>query len=158
MEIIVVFIARYLYIVSLAVAAIYFFWQPRHVQKSMAMCGVSVATLAFVLSRIAAHIWYDPRPFVAGHFMPLVAHVADNGFPSDHALLAGTVAAALWFQNKKISGLLWAATLLIGWARVYVGVHHVADIAGSIAIILVSMVAYYAFNARRTAGRLPENV
>ncbi|MCL4400228.1 phosphatase PAP2 family protein [Patescibacteria group bacterium] len=142
MDSIIVFTAQYLYLFVLAVATIFFLVQPRKIQKNMVVCGIAVAPLAYVISRIAAFFYYDPRPFVVWHFVPLIAHVADNGFPSDHVLLTGAVAAIVWFYNKKLSGALWFLVILIGTARVLAGVHHVADIAGSIAIVLLATAVY----------------
>lgn len=143
MDVLATFIAQYLYLFSIAAAATYFLLRARPVQKSMIRCGIIVVLCAYVISRIVAYLYYDPRPFVVGHFVPLIAHAADNGFPSDHVLLTGTIAAALWFYNKKLSGIVWAIAFLIGWARVYAGVHHAADIVGSIVIVLMSMAIYH---------------
>lgn len=143
MDAMVVFIAQYLYVLVILVGIIFFFLQPRRIQKNMTICAVIIAPLAYVISRIAGFLYYDPRPFVVGHFIPLIAHAADNGFPSDHVLLTGTAAMVIWFYSKKLSGTLWLLALLIGWARVYSGIHHVTDIAGSIVIVLISGLIYY---------------
>lgn len=145
---VVVFIAQYLYLFVLLVAAVYFFTRPKRVMKSMAICGIVVAPLAYVISRLSSLLYYDPRPFVVGHFTPLFSHVADNGFPSDHVLLTGAIATIVWFYNKKLSVVLWLSVLLIGWARVFAGVHHWTDIFGSIAMVIVSGAVYY-FAVRR---------
>ncbi len=137
-----VFVAQYLYLFALLIAAIFFFTQTKAVMKNMAICGVIIAPLAYVVSRISSLFYYDPRPFVVGHFVPLIAHAADNGFPSDHVLLTGAVAMIVWFYNKKLSVVLWALALLIGWARVFVGVHHWTDIIGNIVMVIVSGVVY----------------
>lgn len=139
---VIVLIAQYFYLLVLAVAAIFFLVQPRPVQKSMIGCGLVIAPLAYIISRIAAYFYYDPRPFVVGHFIPLIQHAADNGFPSDHVLLTGAVAAIIWFYNKKLSGVLWFLAFLIGATRVLAGVHHAADIIGSIVIVLFSAFIY----------------
>ncbi len=138
-----VFIAQYLYLFVLLIAAIFFFTRPKAAMKRMAICGVIIAPLAYVISRISSILYYDPRPFVVGHFTPLIAHIADNGFPSDHVLLTGAVAMIVWFYNRKLSVVLWALALLIGWARVYSGIHHWTDIIGSIVIVFVSGAVYY---------------
>lgn len=151
-----VFVAQYFYLLVLLIAAIYFFTRRKQVMKGMAICGVIIAPLAFIISRISSHFYYDPRPFVVGHFVPLFAHAADNGFPSDHVLLTGAVAAIVWFYNKKLSIVLWALALLIGWGRVYAGVHHWTDIIGSIAIVLVSAAVYYFVVPRRRARKALE--
>jgi undecaprenyl-diphosphatase len=143
MDAIVIFVAQYLYVLVILIGIIFFFLQPRKAQKSMAICAVIISPLAYVLSRIAGFLYYDPRPFVVGHFIPLIAHAADNGFPSDHVLLTGAIAMIVWFYNKKLSIVLWVLALLIGWARIYSGIHHTADIAGSIVIVIFSGTAYY---------------
>lgn len=143
MDAIAIFIAQYLYLVVLLIAAVYFFTRPKRVMKRMAICGIIVAPLAFVISRISSLLYYDPRPFIVGHFTPLFAHAADNGFPSDHVLLTGAIAVIVWFYNKKLSAALWALVLLIGWARVFAGVHHWTDIFGSVAMVIVAGAVYY---------------
>ncbi|HUX36211.1 MAG TPA: phosphatase PAP2 family protein [Candidatus Paceibacterota bacterium] len=143
MDFAIVFIAKYFYLLAIAIAAVLFFVQQRKTQRSMIVCGAIVAPLAYVISRIASHFYYNPRPFVVGHFIPLMAHAADNGFPSDHVLLVGAIAMIIWFYDRKISAALWLIALLIGWARVASGIHHAADIAGSIVIVLFSGVVYY---------------
>lgn len=145
---IAVFIAEYLYLLVLIIALMFFILQPRAIKKSMILCGIIVAPLAFIISRISSIFYYDPRPFVIGHFTPLIAHAADNGFPSDHTLLAGTIAMIVWFYDKKWSIAIWILALLIGAARVYAGIHHVADIAGSILIAIIAGLIYY-FAVRR---------
>lgn len=148
----IIFVASYLYLFVLLIAAIFFFTRPKRVMKSMAICGIIIAPLAFVISRIASFLYYDPRPFVVGHFIPLIAHAADNGFPSDHVLFTGAIAMTVWFYNRTLSIMLWALALLIGWARVYTGVHHWTDIVGSIIIVFVSGVAYHFAIQRNTSG------
>lgn len=49
--------------------------------------GCIITALCVALAEVAEGVYYECRPFVTHHFRPLVAHVADNGFPSDHALL-----------------------------------------------------------------------
>ncbi len=158
MDTIIVFIAQYLYLIVLFIATIFFFLQPRKIKKGVLICGIIVAPLAYAISRIASALYYNPRPFVVGHFTPLIAHAADNGFPSDHMLLAGAMAMIVWFYNKKLGATLWMIAFLIGWARVYGGIHHVVDIVGSVIIVLVSGLAYYLAvrraNAHRKTGRL----
>ncbi len=154
MDQIAIIIAKYFYLLVIAIGAVYFLFQPRNIQKSMAICAVVIAPLAYILAKIAGFLYYNPRPFVVGHFVPLIAHVADNGFPSDHVLLTGAVAMIVWFYNKKVSSVLWVLALLIGWARVFAGIHHVADIAGSIVIVLISGAAYYFFISRKMRPRL----
>lgn len=149
MEAVTIFIAQYLYLLSLLIGVLFFFAQPRTVRKSMVVCGIIIAPCAYTLSRLGGYLYYDPRPFVVGHFIPLIAHAGDNGFPSDHVLLTGAVAMVIWFYNKKLSAVLWMLALLIGWARVYSGIHHSVDIAGSVVMVLIAGATYALFVRRR---------
>ncbi|MCL4392384.1 phosphatase PAP2 family protein [Patescibacteria group bacterium] len=140
---IIIYTAEYLYLVVLLVAAIFFFKQPRKIQKSMIVCGVIIAPVSYILAKIGSHLYYDTRPFVVGHFTPLIAHAADNGFPSDHMLLVSAVAMIVTFYNKRLGAVLWVLALFVGIARVLSGVHHVTDIVGSIVFVLIAAAIYY---------------
>lgn len=143
MNSIIIFTAGYLYLVVLLVAAIFFFKQPRKIQKSMIICGVIIAPLSYIFAKIGSHFFYNARPFVVGHFTPLIAHAADNGFPSDHMLLVAAVAMIVTFFNKKLGVILWALAFFVGFARVGAGVHHTVDILGSVAFVLLAAAVYY---------------
>lgn len=106
--------------------------------------------LSYGVGAAAGHFYYDARPFVVGHFTPLVAHAADNGFPSDHMLLAAAIAMIGCFISWRLGLVLWVLAIAIGVARVAAGVHHALDIVGSalIAIVVVSLV-HFALARRR---------
>ncbi|MDB5169435.1 MAG: phosphatase family protein [Candidatus Saccharibacteria bacterium] len=95
--------------------------------------GVVAAVLAVLLAVIGSRLFNDPRPFVAGHFTPYFAHGKDNGFPSDHALIAGLFAAITYVYSKRFGTLAFIIAALIGGARVIAGIHHVIDIIASLA-------------------------
>ena len=96
--------------------------------------------LVFVASRTASLLFENPRPFLEYDFVPLIAHVADNGFPSDHALLVFAVASIVFAFNKQVGIGLFVLAVLVGTGRVLVGVHHVIDIVGS--FVIAAMVTY----------------
>ncbi len=149
MNSLIIFSASYLYLVVVLIAFVFFLKQPRNIQKSMLICGIIILPISYILAKIGGHFYYDARPFVVGQFIPLIPHVADNGFPSDHMLLTGAIAAVVWFYNKKVSALLWALAIIVGIARVASGIHHMTDIVGSIVIVLIVSAAYYYYNFRR---------
>lgn len=130
----IIFGAKYLLILIIGIAFIYFLKQSRNKQKQLVVFGIITCALAFVTARIATQCYYDARPFVTGHFMPLIPHDSDNGFPSDHTLLASAVAMVIFYFNRKMGMVLLALAVLVGTARVMAGVHHPIDIIGSIII------------------------
>ncbi|MDE1941477.1 MAG: phosphatase PAP2 family protein [Patescibacteria group bacterium] len=131
--------AQYLCILPLVVLGVYFLMQPREDWKHLAVFAVSAALLAYAVGVIAGLLYYDPRPFVVGHFTPLIPHAPDNGFPSDHALLVSAIAMIGTIWNKKLGLRLWVLAMLVAIARVYVGVHHTIDVAGSFVISIVTI-------------------
>lgn len=138
-DLIVVIVAKYLIVVPFVVAAVYFFQSDAKTRKRMVIVGILGCGLAFVLSRIASTLYYDPRPFVVRQIEPLIAHAADNGFPSDHALLSFSLAALMYVSNKRWGIALGVVAVAIGAARVFAHVHSWIDIGGSFVISAVSI-------------------
>ena len=132
-----IFGAKYAIIAVPAVAGIYFLKQSKLSQKHMAIFAAITLPLAYVVAKIGGKLYNNPRPFVAQHFAPLIPHVPDNGFPSDHVLLSATIAAILYPYSKTVSVFVWILTLYIAISRVYVGVHHTTDVVGSAMIAIV---------------------
>ena len=106
--------------------------------------------LSYLFGLLARGVYYDPRPFVVESFTPLVAHLSDNGFLSDHTLLLASLATSVGFFDKKFAALLWLITILVGTARVLAGVHHTIDILGSIVIaLIVKWLVYFVLEQRK---------
>lgn len=144
MDTLFILAAKYLFIVPVIILALYFLRRPRSSWMRLALFAVPAAILTLVLGKIANHLYFDPRPFVVGHFTPLIPHAADNGFPSDHTLLVAAVAMIGTIWNRRLGAVLWILAILVGIARVYVGIHHATDIIGSMAIAIVAVLITYA--------------
>ena len=144
MESFFVFTAEYFYFASIATLGAYFLFQSRDSQKRMALFAIPAGLFALALGMLANHLYFDPRPFVVGHFTPLVPHAPDNGFPSDHTLLVSAIAMIGTLWNRRLGIVLWILAFLVAISRVYVGLHHVLDVAGSIAISTVAVLLAYA--------------
>jgi undecaprenyl-diphosphatase len=130
----IIFGAKYLYILTILIALIFFFYLPKDKKKGFALLAVIALPCVYICAKIAGHFYFDPRPFVTGHFTPLIPHPADNGFVSDHMLLTGAIAMIVFFYNKKTGAILWVAALLVGLSRVLAGIHHPIDILGAAVI------------------------
>ena len=90
-----------------------------------------VLLLSFGLAQLGGALFNDARPFTTSHVPPLIAHAPDNGFPSDHALLAAAVVALVALADPVWALPFVVLAVLIDWARVGAGIHHVADVVGS---------------------------
>lgn len=135
--------AKYLFVFPVFILGVYFFTRPWLSQKRMALFAVPAGLLTYVFGVLGNYLYFDPRPFVVGHFTPLVQHAADNGFPSDHTLLVASLAAVGIYWNKWLGVLLWCIVILVAVARVYVGLHHFVDVLVSILIAVVAVSAWY---------------
>lgn len=151
MEAIIIFLAKYLVYIGLIVATGFFIFLPRAKQKRLALYGVIALPATYVVAKLLALLYYDPRPFVVGNFTPLVAHAPDNGFPSDHTLLLAALASVLYPYSKKASWTMWVITLVVGFSRVAVGIHHSIDIVGAIIIAIVVCRGVYMLFTPRSA-------
>jgi undecaprenyl-diphosphatase len=139
MNILAIFGAKYLYLIEIVLVVIYFFLQTRSKQKSIVVLSAIFFPLTYIVAKAVSFLYFDPRPFVVGHFTPLIAHAPDNGFPSDHMLLTCAIASILFVYNKKLGVIAWIIAFIIGASRVFVGVHHWIDIVGSVVIVVCVM-------------------
>ena len=136
-DLLIIFCAKYLiYLPPLALlAALYY----RKRKWPFLIFSLSSLALTYALGALASLFWYDPRPFVVENFAPLVAHAANNGFPSGHMLLAAGVASIAFYYNRTLGLWMWLVAVIIGLARVLAGVHYAVDIFSSIAIAIASV-------------------
>lgn len=137
MNILTIFGAKYLYFASILIAGYYFFKQPKATKKRIIILGIISLPIAYVVAKIAGYFYYDTRPFVALNFTPLIPHADDNGFPSDHTLLLSAIASIIYPFSREVSILLWVVALIVGFSRVFAGVHNSIDILGSVAIVII---------------------
>ncbi len=137
MDFLAIFAAQYLIFIIIAVGIAFFLHRPRAEKREILVFSFITLPIIFIVSRICAALYYNPRPFVDNQFLALIPHKPNNGFPSDHTLLSSAVAMVVWHFHKKVGYLLLALALLVGLARVYVGVHHYLDIFTSLIISFV---------------------
>jgi undecaprenyl-diphosphatase len=150
MNSLIIFAAKYLFALSIL---IYLWLCYREyiagTWKKFAVFSLSVLGLSYILGLLARIFYFNPRPFVVGGYEPLIPHIVDNGFPSDHLLLLSALAASAGFVDRKLAALMWFIAFIVGMARVWAGVHHTLDIVGSILIALIAKwVVYFVLNTR----------
>ncbi len=122
-----VWIAQYAIAGSLIAVIVAWLRNPRRFEPLLFGLGAGVA---FLLTLIAAQAYQHPRPFVVMHVSPLVAHPNDNGFPSDHSVVAAYIAGYLLWLDLPVGVCAVALALLIGVARVVCLLHWPVDVAG----------------------------
>jgi undecaprenyl-diphosphatase len=128
---VVIIVAKYFIVLSALITFWVYVEQPKEKKKEFIIVGAIGGLLALLFAHIGSHFFYNPRPFVVGHFTPYFSHGNDNGFPSDHTLLASFMMYLSYHYSKKFGVTLFVLAALIGLARVQAGVHHLIDIIGS---------------------------
>lgn len=140
-----IFTAQYLVFLTGALAVVILalrLWsQPRLVVVRWLVAAGLVLVLSYVLAQVGAMLYTDPRPFTTSGVPPLIAHAPDNGFPSDHALLAAALVALVALVDWRWAlplALLVVLVVLVDWARVGTGLHHPVDVVGSSVCVAVA--------------------
>lgn len=143
MDLLIVLAGKYLYLIVILIAAGWVFLKAKNQIKDIAKLILVSFPAAYIAAKVIGHFYYNQRPFVVGNVKPIIDHAADNGFPSDHTLLAMTVSAVIFSYNKKLGIFLAILTLATGYARVAAGIHHQIDVlaAAAVAIVAVYMAA-----------------
>jgi undecaprenyl-diphosphatase len=117
--------------------------------------GAALA-LALVLSRIAAALLPEERPFTTHPDLhPLVAHDPGQSFPSDHALAAFGIAFAVGaFLSVRWGAVLLALAIIVAFSRVYIGVHYPSDVVGSALIAALAVAAVVLISRTAPVARM----
>lgn len=139
LDALMVFCARYLIYVVFAAAAVCFVLLVLKKEWRAALYYAGTLIVSFILLQIAARLYVDHRPFVDYHVHQLVAHASGKSFPSDHTTATAAIGLGLllFTRFKKTGALIVLAALVIGFARVFVGIHYPIDIAGGLLTALV---------------------
>ena len=153
MNTLIVVASKYLFLVAILISAAVFLGENKQRRITILKLALLTLPIAFIVAKISSLLIYDPRPFVVQHTMPLIAHVADNGFPSDHTLLIMSLAAVFLNFNRKGGIVLFIIALVVGGARVLAGVHHPLDIIGSVGIAFFAMLISKYFLLLIKAGK-----
>ena len=121
MNLIIILSAKYLFLVSVLIFVIYWLKVNRQIKKDLFIFSIFALPLSLIVAKISAIFIKDPRPFVVEHVKPLIPHIADNGFPSDHTLLTMALASVIFYYNKKLGIVLFIIAILTGSRVMIVG-------------------------------------
>ena len=70
------------------------------------------------------------RPYYVLDYEPLIPPVGDASFPSGHTAVSFAAATAIYAINKKWGTAAYAFAVLMGFSRLYLGVHFPLDVFG----------------------------
>ncbi|WP_285727810.1 phosphatase PAP2 family protein [Psychromicrobium xiongbiense] len=124
-----------------------------------ALAFVLVACSGWVVSEVFKLIIARQRPDQSLLFDPLSPETGSNSFPSGHTSFAVALALACYFLARQtrwkipVACLAVVIPLLVGWSRLYIGVHYPTDVIAAILATLAT-VTLFAVLWNRFAGRL----
>ncbi len=90
--------------------------------------AIGAAAIALGLGQLIIRVYPRPRPFVGHTVRLLIPPTSDPSFPSDHALAAFAIAAALVATRRRLGVGLFGLATLLAFARVFVGTHYPLDV------------------------------
>ena len=70
------------------------------------------------------------RPYYVLEYEPLIAPVGDPSFPSGHTAVSFAAATAIYAINKKWGIAAYIFSAVMGFSRLYLGVHFPLDVLG----------------------------
>ncbi|WP_201764373.1 undecaprenyl-diphosphatase [Hyphomicrobium denitrificans] len=129
-----------IYGVPLLLAALWL-WGKREWRSGL-LAAFCAGELALFVNQIIALFWFHPRPMMVPIGHTLLKHAADSSFPSDHVTFLWAVGLSLALETRlRIAGLfLLFLSLVVAWARVFVGVHFPFDMVGAVSVATVCVV------------------
>ncbi|MFD2765405.1 phosphatase PAP2 family protein [Micromonospora eburnea] len=100
--------------------------------------------LAVAANQPIVSAMHVPRPYTAlPGILVLADRSTDPSFPSDHATMAGAVAAGLLLVSWRLGLLAVAAAAVMGFARIYIGAHYPLDVLAGFAVgAVVTLLGY----------------
>ena len=97
---------------------------------------------------------HESRPYVAHPDALRPAGITtDFSFPSDHAVMAGSTAAAIWLISRRLGSVAAVLALLMAFTRVYIAAHYPWDVVGGLALgCLVALLGWLVLRVPLTAA------
>ncbi len=134
MDSLIIFCAKYLVLFVFLIMLITWWQLDKKHKKEFIITLVISGIIALILTMVADKLYYNPRPFVSQNIKPLFPHGTDNGFPSDHTVLAMTITSVIFYFKRPLAYAAFILTIGVGLGRVLAHVHSPVDILGGLVI------------------------
>ncbi|NLF34752.1 MAG: phosphatase PAP2 family protein [Clostridiales bacterium] len=142
-------------LVWIAVSLVFLCFRPTRRAGLLALCAMLLGLICN--NMILKHLFSRPRPYLTvPGLLPLIPPPDPNSFPSGHTC-AAFAAASIWWRalpQRLMGAVGLAAALLMGFSRLYVGVHFLTDVLTGMAVGLLCAFLVWHLSLRWTAKRL----
>jgi len=136
-----VFFANYFQYFLIVLAVFLLFLKIKDKRRRIFVClffALSAILSRGLITEIIRFFYSRARPFVVLNIPPLINHNLTGSFPSGHMAFYFVLALTIFLLNKKWAWFFVAGVILMGLARIFVGIHWPTDILGGILIALLS--------------------
>jgi undecaprenyl-diphosphatase len=96
--------------------------------------------LANLIVKVFNLVWFRPRPFTFNDVNLLFYYPSDSSFPSNSAAAMWALAWATWLRDRgsRIGRSAVVLAALMGFSRIWIGVHYPLDIVGGALVGILS--------------------
>lgn len=134
-----VFSAEWLgYLLVLGIIILFISNRKKYLNLAVVSIGSAIIGRGIFVT-IIRFFYHHPRPFmVFNNINKLIDHDLTSSFPSGHATFFFALAAGVYLYNKKLGAIYFILAGLIGFARVFAGVHWPYDIVSGLVVGILS--------------------
>ncbi|WP_017753990.1 undecaprenyl-diphosphatase [Calidifontibacillus oryziterrae] len=140
---VMIFIAEYtIFFLALAVVTL---WLSRsNNNRLIVISGVVTLVLSEIVGKIAGKLHTNNQPFAEiANVNQLIEKAVNNSFPSDHTIIFFSFCITFLLFNRGWGFLATIIALIVGFSRIWVGVHYPADVfAGALISIIIAIVVF----------------
>jgi undecaprenyl-diphosphatase len=126
----------------LGIAVIFFLFSSKN--RLMIITGLIALVFAELAGKLSGSVYSNNQPFAElSDVNKLINMEVNNSFPSDHTIIFFTLTASFWLFKRKHHYLWVLLALIVGFSRIWVGVHYPGDVtAGAIIGALMAYLAH----------------
>ncbi len=133
-----VFFADYAGYVLVVILVLIFIFKSARLSRFMVLVAlISAAVSRGIITTVIRFFYHHPRPFDVLAVRQLIPE-SGYSFPSGHAAFYFALSTGAYFYNKKLGTAFFVVSVLMGVARIFVGVHWPADILGGALVGIVT--------------------
>lgn len=150
-----IFLAVYFGYVLVAFLLFFVFYKSSPKKRLMFLIAFFSAIISrLVITEIIRALYHRPRPF---QVMQVRQLIPESGWslPSGHAAFFFAVFTAIWLYNRRLGWVFFIASLIMGIARVFSGVHWPLDIFWG-AVVGITTALALNFITRKYIGKIEE--